>query len=477
MSVPSNREFADEVRSDRLATLWKIALGLAGIIFWAALSLLIVQRAATLPWIGAAIVLTLACLATRSFLQRDRYLPAVWCYAIGCVTATVIPMTGTDPLILQIAPFIIPVLVFLFGLLLSPLSTLLLAVIASGLIIGAPILNGLPFALSTHQIAAVVLCLIGVLLSSQVSGEIYQITEWALENYQRQRRTNHELFENRQELQRSLQRSQVLSEELQETNAQLEEARKAAEEAKHFRGQFLANMSHELRTPLNAIIGFSETMLTFPMMYDDVRLPLQYEADLNQIHTSGKSLLHLINDILDLAKVDAGKLEVAMQAVTVEPIVRAVMSTAVGLIGAKPIELKRNVPPDLPQVWADESRVRQVLLNLYSNAAKFTDSGSIELTVREVEDGVQFSLHDTGMGIAKEDVAIIFEEFKQASAGEKKGRDPRSGAGLGLAISRQLLNLMGGRIWVESDGLGHGSTFHFIVPRYTEAVKQPQLEA
>ncbi|MFN8372189.1 MAG: ATP-binding protein [Anaerolineae bacterium] len=410
-------------------------------------------------------------------MRQDRYIPAVWSYALGCTLATAFPMLSMEPLVGQVASFIMPVLIFLFGLLLSPLSTLLLAVLSGLLIIFAPLLTGAPLAITVLQVAAIALSLLSLLLSSQVSGEIYQVTEWALENYERQRRTNHELFENRQELQRSLQRSQVLSDQLKDANVELEAAREAAEEAKHFRGQFLANMSHELRTPLNAIIGFSETMLNFPIMYDDVALPEQYEADLRQIFNSGKSLLYLINDILDLAKVDAGKLEVVMQPVDIEPIVRAVASTAVGLISAKSIELKRNMAPNLPKLWADESRVRQVLLNLYSNAAKFTDSGVIELTVREVEEGVQFSLRDSGMGIDPRDLTIIFEEFKQASNTGTRGRDPRSGAGLGLAISLQLLNLMGGRIWVESEGLGRGSTFHFIVQRYTEPVKQPELEA
>jgi signal transduction histidine kinase len=236
-------------------------------------------------------------------------------------------------------------------------------------------------------------------------------------------------------------------------------------------------MSHELRTPLNAIIGFSETMLNFPIMYDDVALPTPYEADLRQIFTSGKSLLNLINDILDLAKVDAGRLEVVMQPVEIEPIVRAVMSTAVGLLGTKQVELKRVMQPDLPRLWADESRVRQVLLNLYSNAAKFTDAGTIELTVRETDEGVMFSLRDSGAGIDARDLNLIFEEFKQASNTGTRGRDPRSGAGLGLAISLQLLNLMGGRIWAESEGPGRGSTFHFVVQRYSEPVKQPEPEA
>jgi anti-sigma regulatory factor (Ser/Thr protein kinase) len=117
----------------------------------------------------------------------------------------------------------------------------------------------------------------------------------------------------------------------------------------------------------------------------------------------------------------------------------------------------------MPTVWGDETRLRQVLLNLYSNAAKFTEEGSIKLTVREVPEGIQFSLADTGCGISAENRDIIFEEFKQASP---KGRDPRSGSGLGLTISRQLLDLMGGRIWVESE-VGKGSTFHFIIQKYT----------
>jgi signal transduction histidine kinase len=221
-------------------------------------------------------------------------------------------------------------------------------------------------------------------------------------------------------------------------------------------------MSHELRTPLNAIIGFSETMLEFPIMYDNIPLPDSYNADMAQIYSSGRQLLHVINDILDLAKVDAGKLDVELARVNPEPIVLATVSTAKGLVGSKPIELEKDLPQPIPEVWVDETRLRQVLLNLYSNAVKFTEKGVIKLSVREVNEGVQFSLQDTGCGIAAEDMELIFQEFKQASPG---GRDVRAGSGLGLTISRQLLDLMDGRIWVESE-LGKGSTFHFIVQKY-----------
>ncbi|PJF22552.1 MAG: hypothetical protein CUN56_05455 [Phototrophicales bacterium] len=300
-------------------------------------------------------------------------------------------------------------------------------------------------------------------LAAQVTGELYAVTEWALLNYQRERNSNFELFESRNELRRSLKRSQVLGERLQEANRELEAAKEAAEAAKNFRGQFLANMSHELRTPLNAIIGFSETMLKFPMMYDDEPLPQAYHADLNQIYTSGQQLLHLINDILDLARVDAGKLEIYMQRVELNDVIQMVLATANGLIGSKPIELKTDLPSPLPDVWADEARVRQVLLNLYSNAVKFTEQGSITLKIQTTDEGVQFSVTDTGSGIPENQLEAIFEEFKQAEG--SGGRDPRAGSGLGLAISRQLLGLMNGRIWAESK-VGEGSTFHFVLQPY-----------
>jgi signal transduction histidine kinase len=162
-----------------------------------------------------------------------------------------------------------------------------------------------------------------------------------------------------------------------------------------------------------------------------------------------------------------------MEQVDLQSLLVAVVSTAGGLVGNKPVRLETDIPDYLPDVWADEARVRQVLLNLYSNAAKFTESGSIRLNAREYNDGVLVSLSDTGIGISDDNLEVIFEEFKQAETG---ARDPRAGAGLGLAISRQLMTLMGGRIWVESE-VGRGSTFHFTLQPYQEpvALTQPAM--
>jgi signal transduction histidine kinase len=301
-------------------------------------------------------------------------------------------------------------------------------------------------------------------LSAQVSGELYAVAEWALENYRKERHMTMALFESREALEKSLLRQRALTEQLQEINQELEQARQTAEDAKNFRGQFLANMSHELRTPLNAIIGFSQTMLDFPDMYDGTELPGQYREDMTQVLSSGKHLLTIINDILDLSKVDAGKLDLDIQPVELGPVVKAVLATAVGLVGdkGKAIKLSRDFPDPMPMVLADPLRVRQVLLNLYSNAAKFTDKGYITLRIRREGQEVVFAVEDTGIGIADADRSTIFEEFRQGTAGRKKGRQ---GAGLGLAISQQLLRLMNGRIWFESR-LGKGSTFYIALPVY-----------
>jgi signal transduction histidine kinase len=253
---------------------------------------------------------------------------------------------------------------------------------------------------------------------------------------------------------------------LQEVNVQLEEARRAAEMAKHWRGVFLANMSHELRTPLNAIIGFSDTMLNFPIMYGGVDLPEEYQADLNQIHTSGNHLLKIINDILDLSKIDAGRLELENQPVDLMPIFDGVLNTAVGLIGGKPVQLKRALPPQMPLVWGDPLRIRQVIINLYSNAAKFTDEGEIVLGLEDRGSHVVISVRDTGPGIDEDSLETIFEAFKQGTSGRKQ---QRKGTGLGLAISRELLGLLNGQIWAESQ-VGVGSTFYMTLPVYDPAI-------
>jgi len=240
-----------------------------------------------------------------------------------------------------------------------------------------------------------------------------------------------------------------------------QEAIKEMREVDRMKSMFLANMSHELRTPLNSIIGFSRVILKG---IDGPTSELQ-EQDLNAIYNSGQHLLGLINDILDLSKIEAGKMELTFDEVNVTEVINGVMSTVVGLVRDKQIRLIKNIPEALPTARADAIRVRQVLLNLLSNAAKFTLEGSITVDA-SVDLGpaghpeILISVTDTGQGIDPKDQARLFQAFSQVddSLTRKTG-----GSGLGLSISQQLVQMHGGRIGVHSVP-GKGSTFYFTLP-------------
>lgn len=234
-------------------------------------------------------------------------------------------------------------------------------------------------------------------------------------------------------------------------------------EVDRLKSQFLANMSHELRTPLNSIIGFSRVILKGI----DGPVTELMQQDLTAIYNSGQHLLGLINDILDLAKIEAGKMELAFDEVNIMDLTNSVMSTMTGLIKDKPIQMKKIIEPNLPTVRADAIRVRQVMINLLSNAAKFTEEG--EITVRvgpnlgAIGHGeILISVTDTGAGISKEDQEKLFLPFSQVDASPTR---KTGGTGLGLSICQQLIQMHGGRIWVESE-MNKGSTFYFTLPLF-----------
>ncbi|GEM_PF-3061563 len=251
------------------------------------------------------------------------------------------------------------------------------------------------------------------------------------------------------------------------TQQALEEMR----EADRLKSQFLANMSHELRTPLNSIIGFSKVILKGI----DGPVTEKQREDLTAIYNAGQHLLGLINDILDLSKIEAGKMELAFSEVDLREIIQGVMSTAAGLVKDRPIELITDVPDDLPRVQADNIRIRQVLLNLISNAAKFTEEGHIGISARTIrragQEEIVVAVFDTGPGIKPEDQERIFEPFSQVDASPTR---KTGGTGLGLSICRHLVELHGGVIWVESVP-GEGSTFAFTLPLQHEGAQAEDL--
>ena len=249
-----------------------------------------------------------------------------------------------------------------------------------------------------------------------------------------------------------------LFEEIQQKSSQLEMANK-------HKSEFLANMSHELRTPLNAIIGFSE-MLDEQMFGDLNEKQAEYVKD---IHSSGKHLLSLINDILDLAKVEAGRMELNVSEFNLPATIDNALTLVRERASRHGLKLSAQVDAELGDLTGDERKVKQVLLNLLSNAVKFTPQGG-SVTVRVRRDGelAEIAVVDTGVGIAPEDQAAVFEEFKQVGNDvTKKGE----GTGLGLALAKSFVELHGGRIWLTSEA-GRGSTFFFTLPLITTPALQ-----
>ena len=238
--------------------------------------------------------------------------------------------------------------------------------------------------------------------------------------------------------------------------SEIEQKSREIEVASQHKSQFLANMSHELRTPMNSVLGFTE------MLADGLygELPERAMKALERVQSNGKHLLGLINDVLDLSKIEAGQLTLALEDYALGQVVQNVKSTAESLAKAKGIELTANVQDGIPIGRGDERRLTQVLLNLVGNAIKFTDKGSVAISARALDGSFVIAVKDTGPGIAPEDQRKIFEEFQQV---DNSSTRQKGGTGLGLAISKRIVEMHGGRIEVESVG-GEGSTFRIVIP-------------
>ena len=251
-----------------------------------------------------------------------------------------------------------------------------------------------------------------------------------------------------------------LFQELEASNREIAEKSRQIEVASQHKSEFLANMSHELRTPLNAIIGFSE-VLTERMFGE---LNEKQEEYLKDIYASGTHLLSLINDILDLSKIEAGRMELELTEFHLPTALDSALTLVRERAGRRSIALQMNIDSRLGQIQADERKVRQVVLNLLSNAIKFTpEGGCIEVAATSKDRLIEVSVSDTGVGIAPEDQEAVFAEFRQVGTADKKAE----GTGLGLTLCRKFIELHGGRIWVKSRE-GVGSTFTFTIPVHPE---------
>ncbi len=263
----------------------------------------------------------------------------------------------------------------------------------------------------------------------------------------------------------------TLFDEVKQAKMEAEASGRAAEKANEAKSAFLSTVSHELRTPLTSVLGFAKIIRKrleekiFPLV--DKSDPKTEKAisqvveNLKVVVSEGERLTHLINDVLDLAKIEAGKMEWSRDEVSVPEIMERAISATTSLFEQKPIELKKNIAAGLPQIIGDRDKLIQVIINLISNAVKFTDEGTVTCTAGLEKDEVVVSIRDTGIGIATGDFNAVFEQFKQV--GTDTLTDKPKGTGLGLPICKEIIEHHGGRIWLES-APGEGSTFYFALP-------------
>jgi len=253
--------------------------------------------------------------------------------------------------------------------------------------------------------------------------------------------------------------NQRLIDELQLTGRKLESTVKELEKASQIKSQFLASMSHELRTPINAIIGFTDFLL------EDKTINPGQRKDVERISANVQSLLNLVNDILDLSKIEAGRIEIVRKKVNIAVLARKAIDSLSPQSDQKGIKLESRIPSSLSEVFVDPHRIGQVFINLIDNAIKYTQKGGrIILSAEQKKDVLEVSIADTGMGIAPQYLDKIFDRFERVSKTSTPGA---GGAGLGLSICKELLKLHKGKIWVESD-VGKGSRFSFSLPIYED---------
>ena len=302
------------------------------------------------------------------------------------------------------------------------------------------------------------------LLTWAVRSELLTVTQWSIHSFEEARKNLAAAREHQLELAQSRTDLLQANQELTRLSNRLKALERIAEEALQAKTEFVANVSHELRTPLNMIIGFADVIALSPQLYGG-RLPGPLLTDIAAIRRNAEHLSTLVNDVLDLSQVEAGRMALRRNHVALPPLVEEALGVVKGLFDARGLYLHREIGRGptglpLPPVYCDETRIRQVMINLLGNAGRFTAQGGVMLRCYQEKQEIVISVADTGPGIASADQQRIFEPFQQADVSTRR---QHGGSGLGLTISKQFVEMHGGRMWLEST-VGVGTTIAFTLP-------------
>ena len=460
---PVTSDELDELRRHSLRT---VLFGLAvGVYIWCVI-LFFTNHRFTVVWLGP--VLLIGGLVFAFITWRHSSSWAATAAITGVAAAVLYNVWLSGP---GAAPYILAVVVSLTGLLFGLSEVIWLTLLCSGSVVAIGSLRwGFPPTAPELLAPALVIGVVGI-LSSLAVRNLYTALYWALDRTMAAQHNLEELRERQAQLARTLKALDEAYQRLEHANYDLAQAREAAEETKSDKQKFVTHVSHELRTPLNVIVAFAETMYLSPESYEGVPLPSQYRGDVREVYRSSQHLLHLIDDVLDMSQIEAGRLRVRQEWASLLDVVQEAVEMIRPLVPEQ-VALRADVPPDLPQVLIDRARIQQVLLNLLNNARRFTAQGSISVQATSEKGEIRVTVSDTGVGIPPSEQHKVFKEFQHLDGAIAGHHD---GTGVGLAISKRFVEIHGGRIWVESDGVpGHGSHFHFTLPT-GESVKMSPL--
>ena len=406
--------------------------------------------------LGTALIL-FAGSAGSPWLRRTRLQAALY-WAIAAPIAAVAWEAWRFPQ--GTAPYYFPLAVVISGLLVSNRGVFGVATLAAAACLAARWAHGTPWLDGERVLTPIALVYLTAGAAWLGSRQIHAALGWMQSSYTQARDLLEELRDRRMSLARTNKALEEAYGRIERMNYALIEARGAAEEARRLKAEFAANVSHELRTPLNIILGFSETMANAPETYAGVTWSPALRGDVEQVYQSSRHLASLIDDILDLSALDAHRLGLIVEETDIASVIQEAVSVVGNLFRAKNLYLQVKAAPDLPRLRIDPVRIRQVLINLLTNASRFTRTGGVTITAQMVGWEVQVAVADTGVGIAPQDVPRVFEDFGQVDGSPARRHE---GSGLGVPLSKRLVELHGGRMWLESQP-GQGTTFYFTLP-------------